>query len=116
MRMIHSLCVKLFIESFIPYLKKNNYIKFIFLTVGILDLLLQNTPKQEQKLKEFFTLPAVKLLLDWFKLNPVHLQNPILKSSRFVTQILFQVFSVSQSPDGIQLNYTIVIFSLFIAV
>lgn len=112
--MIHPLSVKLFIESFIPYLKKIT--TFIFLTVGILDLLLQNTPKQEQKLKEFFTLPAVKLLLDWFKLNPVHLQNPILKSSRFVTQILFQVFSVSQSPDGIQLNYTIVIFSLFIAV
>lgn len=56
-------------------------------TIGILDLLLQNTPKQEQKLKEFFTLPAVKLLLDWFKLNPVHLQNPILKSSSVMTNL-----------------------------
>lgn len=66
----------------------------IFVTVGILDLLLQNTPKQEQKLKEFFTLPAVKLLLDWFKLNPVHLQNPILKSSRFVTQYYSKNFQL----------------------
>ncbi|XP_021373588.1 protein SMG7-like isoform X2 [Mizuhopecten yessoensis] len=50
-------------------------------TILVLDVLLQYTPKQEQKLRDFFTLPAVKLLLDWFKLNPEHLHNPILKTS-----------------------------------
>ncbi|XP_061183919.1 uncharacterized protein LOC133192081 [Saccostrea echinata] len=68
-------------------------------TIGILDLLLQNTPKQEQKLKEFFTLPAVKLLLDWFKLNPLQLQNPILKSSSVMTN-LSKVLNNIRLPDS----------------
>lgn len=59
-------------------------------------MLLQNTPKQEQKLKEFFTLPAVKLLLDWFKLNPVHLHNPILKASRYVYSLIITLLSIAK--------------------
>lgn len=53
----------------------------LLFTISILDVLLQYTPKHDHKLREFFTLPAVKLLLDWFRLNPVHLSNPVVKSS-----------------------------------
>ncbi|CAG2222800.1 EST1C [Mytilus edulis] len=53
----------------------------LLFTISILDVLLQYTPKHDHKLREFFTLPSVKLLLDWFRLNPVHLSNPIVKIS-----------------------------------
>ncbi|KAL3871786.1 hypothetical protein ACJMK2_039762 [Sinanodonta woodiana] len=52
------------------------------LTVSMLDILLQYTPKQEHKVKEYFTLPAVKLLLDWFKLYPENLKKAPLKTSQ----------------------------------
>ncbi|XP_052789309.1 nonsense-mediated mRNA decay factor SMG7-like [Mya arenaria] len=51
------------------------------LTVRMLDILLQYTPKQEAKVCEYFTLPAVKLLLDWLRLNPHNFQRPVLKNS-----------------------------------
>lgn len=53
----------------------------LLFTISILDILLQYTPKHDHKLREFFTLPAVKLLLDWFHLNPVHLSNPVVRTS-----------------------------------
>ncbi|KAK3087503.1 hypothetical protein FSP39_006727 [Pinctada imbricata] len=68
-------------------------------TVSIFDVLLQYTPKQEQKLKEFFTLPAVKLLLDWLKLNPEHLNNSTLKSSGLWSN-LCKVLNNTKSPQS----------------
>ncbi|KAL4219606.1 Protein smg7 [Mactra antiquata] len=51
------------------------------LTVNMLDILLQYTPKQEHKVCDYFTLPAVKLLLDWLKLYPQNFDRPVLKNS-----------------------------------
>lgn len=51
------------------------------LTVNMMDILLQYTPKQEHKVCEYFTLPAVKLLLDWLKLNPQNFEQPVLRNS-----------------------------------
>ncbi|XP_052246547.1 nonsense-mediated mRNA decay factor SMG7-like isoform X17 [Dreissena polymorpha] len=51
------------------------------LTVSMLDILLQYTPKQETKVCEYFTLPAVKLILDWLKLNPQSFDRHVLKTS-----------------------------------
>jgi len=47
----------------------------------MLDILLQFTPKQEAKVVEYFTLPAVKLVLDWLRLNPQNFDRPVLKNS-----------------------------------
>ncbi|XP_053380240.1 nonsense-mediated mRNA decay factor SMG7-like [Mercenaria mercenaria] len=51
------------------------------LTVNMMDILLQYTPKQEHKVCDYFTLPAVKLLLDWLKLNPQNFERPVLRNS-----------------------------------
>lgn len=51
------------------------------ITVTMLDILLQYTPKQENRVAEYFTLPAVKLLLDWLKLNPQNFERTVLKHS-----------------------------------
>ncbi|XP_033759815.1 uncharacterized protein LOC117341990 [Pecten maximus] len=72
-------------------------------TILVLDILLQYTPKQEQKLRDFFTLPAVKLLLDWFKLNPEHLYNPVLKTSSLwvnLCKVLNNIRPPSAPKDG----------------
>ncbi|XP_060079068.1 nonsense-mediated mRNA decay factor SMG7-like [Ylistrum balloti] len=72
-------------------------------TILVLDVLLQYTPKQEQKLRDFFTLPAVKLLLDWFKLNPEHLYNPVLKTSSLwvnLCKVLNNIRPPSAPKDG----------------
>lgn len=72
-------------------------------TILVLDVLLQYTPKQEQKLRDFFTLPAVKLLLDWFKLNPEHLYNPVLKTSSLwanLCKVLNNIKPPSAPKDG----------------
>lgn len=50
----------------------------------MMDILLQYTPKQEHKVCEYFTLPAVKLLLDWLKLNPHNFEQPVLRNSSYV--------------------------------
>jgi hypothetical protein len=69
-------------------------ILYFNISVSILDVLLQYTPKHDHKLREFFTLPSVKLLLDWFRLNPVHLSNPVVKTSGYVYIIL--IFYISK--------------------
>ncbi|XP_046330232.2 nonsense-mediated mRNA decay factor SMG7-like isoform X2 [Haliotis rufescens] len=50
-------------------------------TLSVLDVLLQATPKQEQKAREFFTLTPIKVLLDWLHLNPHALRKPQLTES-----------------------------------
>ena len=35
------------------------------LTVSMFDGMLQSTPKQEVKAKEYHTLPVIKVILDW---------------------------------------------------
>ncbi|XP_067662602.1 nonsense-mediated mRNA decay factor SMG7-like isoform X2 [Haliotis asinina] len=50
-------------------------------TLSVLDVLLQATPKQEQKAREFFTLTPIKVLLDWLHLNPHAFRKPHLTES-----------------------------------
>ncbi|KAL5011982.1 hypothetical protein ScPMuIL_010533 [Solemya velum] len=50
-------------------------------TIAVLELLLQYTPKQEQKIRDFFTLPVIKLIFDWLKLNPDNLNCTVIKAS-----------------------------------
>jgi hypothetical protein len=47
----------------------------------MLDMLLQYTPKTELKIREFFTLPALKLILDWLQINPEYFSHPALKQT-----------------------------------
>ncbi|CAH1787464.1 unnamed protein product [Owenia fusiformis] len=52
-------------------------------TVCLMDTLLLHTPKHDQKAKDYHTLPAIKLFLDWLSLNKKHLEKISHKSSTF---------------------------------
>ena len=55
-----------------------------FFLVLMLEQLLEHTPKQEQKAKEYHTLPALKIVLDWLRIESHLLAHPILKNSVLV--------------------------------
>ncbi|XP_064649386.1 nonsense-mediated mRNA decay factor SMG7-like [Lineus longissimus] len=50
------------------------------LTVSLLDNLLHSTPKNN-KAREYHTLPAIKLIMDWLKVNQDLLSKPIITNS-----------------------------------
>jgi len=47
-----------------------------------LDMMLQCTPKQESKAKEFHTLPAIKTIFDWLRLDHDLLSSSAFKNSK----------------------------------
>ncbi|CAE1298903.1 SMG7 [Acanthosepion pharaonis] len=67
-------------------------------TVLLLDILLHYTPKQEQKLRDFFTLPAIKILLDWLWSHPLYFCNNFLKSSNVWSNLSKLLNTVQDQP------------------
>ncbi|GAB1607750.1 protein SMG7 isoform X1 [Argonauta hians] len=67
-------------------------------TVLLLDILLHYTPKQEQKLRDFFTLPAIKILLDWLWSDPVYFSNNFLKASSVWSNLSKLLNMVQEQP------------------
>ncbi|XP_074654858.1 uncharacterized protein LOC141908640 isoform X2 [Tubulanus polymorphus] len=72
-------------------------------TVSLLDQFLCNIPKQEQKAKDYHTLPAIKLLLDWVKLNDQCLTKQTFKNSAIFFN-LSRLLNNIQSPDAAKVD------------
>ena len=50
-------------------------------TVSLLDSLLHYTPKQEAKARDYHTLPALKILLDWLHTESELFNRPVFKNT-----------------------------------
>ncbi|XP_041369833.1 protein SMG7-like [Gigantopelta aegis] len=76
--------------------------------ICVLDILLQNTPKQEPKAREFFTLPAVKIIFDWLHLNKDCIDKQVLVNSGFwssLAKLLNNLQTLSNkenTPDSVR--------------
>lgn len=80
---------------------EENCFNLVFtLTVSMLEILLECTPKNESKIRDYFTLPAVKLLLDWLKLNPQNFSRNVLKSSSSLWANLCKVLNCIQTGQS----------------
>ncbi|XP_050415478.2 nonsense-mediated mRNA decay factor SMG7 [Patella vulgata] len=76
--------------------EKSYELVFTFIC-GLLESLVQNTPKQEQKAREFFTLPAIKIILDWLSLNNDLIST--IPSSNLWSHLAKLLNNIQSSPD-----------------
>ncbi|XP_064616199.1 nonsense-mediated mRNA decay factor SMG7-like [Liolophura sinensis] len=64
-------------------------------TVNTLEVLVMYTPKQEQKARNFFTMPAIRIIIDWLRLDKENFSKPVLKQSP-VWPHLAKLFNIIQ--------------------
>ena len=54
---------------------------YYMILVSLLEIMVHHTPKQETKAKEYHTLPALKVLLDWLRTDSQLLSTPELRTN-----------------------------------